>query len=412
MVRSVASLGAIIDDVLKSLPDLFQYYWPKAVDVGIRALNQVTDAINNMLAAGGLISQPTAQQTAASHIPTITVPQSVDDRVTAFEKDLQGRLGTIGSTNYLDQIYKNGLSGSTSKAGGSKRDPYAEMMTSAANDTRTLQAQAAALGQTTQQTAYLDEKQKLLNKAYQDNIKLSPDQLAAIDDQAKAYANAKAQLELMTELYDTGKQATEDFFSAMKDGLESGEGLWGSLGDAASKALDDIANKALQMAADGVWNMIFGAATGGSGGGGIVSSLLGLFGGGTPALNPGVGAQWAGPSFASGTSFAPGGLSLVGEHGPELVNLSRGSQVFSNPASMAMMGAANQNSVAINLHLGNTQINGSGLSAGQLMTVLVANNQRLLSGINSQLVPAVHDALGIKQKAGTRHRNSYFTMAA
>ena len=33
------------------------------------------------------------------------------------------------------------------------------------------------------------------------------------------------------------------------------------------------------------------------------------------------------PGFASGTDFAPGGLSMVGEAGPELVNLPRGSQV-------------------------------------------------------------------------------------
>ena len=34
--------------------------------------------------------------------------------------------------------------------------------------------------------------------------------------------------------------------------------------------------------------------------------------------------------FASGTSFAPGGVALVGEKGPELVNLPRGSQVIPN----------------------------------------------------------------------------------
>lgn len=36
------------------------------------------------------------------------------------------------------------------------------------------------------------------------------------------------------------------------------------------------------------------------------------------------------PGFASGTSFAPGGLAVVGESGPELVNLPRGSQVIPN----------------------------------------------------------------------------------
>ena len=43
------------------------------------------------------------------------------------------------------------------------------------------------------------------------------------------------------------------------------------------------------------------------------------------------------PEFASGTNFAPGGLSLVGERGPELVNLPRGSQVYSNLQSRNMM---------------------------------------------------------------------------
>jgi tape measure domain-containing protein len=36
------------------------------------------------------------------------------------------------------------------------------------------------------------------------------------------------------------------------------------------------------------------------------------------------------PAFAAGTNYAPGGLSLVGELGPELVNLPRGSQVIPN----------------------------------------------------------------------------------
>jgi hypothetical protein len=38
------------------------------------------------------------------------------------------------------------------------------------------------------------------------------------------------------------------------------------------------------------------------------------------------------PTYASGTNFASGGISLVGERGPELVNLPRGSQVTPNSA--------------------------------------------------------------------------------
>ena len=36
------------------------------------------------------------------------------------------------------------------------------------------------------------------------------------------------------------------------------------------------------------------------------------------------------PGFAKGTDFAPGGAALVGERGPEIVNLPRGSQVIPN----------------------------------------------------------------------------------
>jgi hypothetical protein len=36
------------------------------------------------------------------------------------------------------------------------------------------------------------------------------------------------------------------------------------------------------------------------------------------------------PHFAGGTNYAPGGLAVVGEYGPELVNLPRGSEVFPN----------------------------------------------------------------------------------
>lgn len=71
-------------------------------------------------------------------------------------------------------------------------------------------------------------------------------------------------------------------------------------------------------------------------------SLLGAFGGGS--AGNGLGLHL--PSFASGTLFAPGGLSVVGERGPELVNLPRGTQVFDSRASRSMMaggGVTNNN---------------------------------------------------------------------
>ncbi|MHC2298145.1 phage tail tip lysozyme [Rhizobium mongolense] len=93
------------------------------------------------------------------------------------------------------------------------------------------------------------------------------------------------------------------------------------------------------------------AASGGTGGGGLFGWLGGLFGGG---------GQWAAAAsgkitglFADGTNYAPGGLAIVGERGPELVNLPQGSQVFNTNKSRDMM-AANSN---------------SGLSGGGMMNV-------------------------------------------
>lgn len=62
--------------------------------------------------------------------------------------------------------------------------------------------------------------------------------------------------------------------------------------------------------------------------------------------------------YASGTSFASGGLSLVGERGPELVNLPRGSQVLNNSDTQK---ALNKN-ITINLNIG-----GSVISEGELI---------------------------------------------
>jgi hypothetical protein len=45
------------------------------------------------------------------------------------------------------------------------------------------------------------------------------------------------------------------------------------------------------------------------------------------------------PGFATGTDFAPGGLALVGERGPELVNLPRGSQVIPAGRTRDMLGS-------------------------------------------------------------------------
>ncbi|MFA5897930.1 MAG: hypothetical protein WC829_02335 [Hyphomicrobium sp.] len=99
-----------------------------------------------------------------------------------------------------------------------------------------------------------------------------------------------------------------DGFSNIADAALSG-------GDAMKALASELGNIGKQLLSAGL-NMFFKAILGGGFGGG------GMFTG-----NFNIGGM---PSYASGTDFHPGGLARIGERGPEIVNLPRGSQVFPN----------------------------------------------------------------------------------
>ena len=94
----------------------------------------------------------------------------------------------------------------------------------------------------------------------------------------------------------------------------------------------------IQAIVQGVWNILkpifdaIGTAIHDIVGGvSSIASLPGKIGGGIAHdLNP---VNW----FAGGTSFAPGGLAMVGERGPELVKLPHGTQVFNNADTRRML---------------------------------------------------------------------------
>lgn len=80
-----------------------------------------------------------------------------------------------------------------------------------------------------------------------------------------------------------------------------------------SDFLGNIANQLSNMFMDQAFQAIFGGGVGG--GSGLFGTLM---------------SSISVPGFANGTNYAPGGLAMVGERGPELVNLPRGSQVIPN----------------------------------------------------------------------------------
>ncbi|QOG20466.1 hypothetical protein FOM02_27035 [Bradyrhizobium sp. SEMIA] len=68
------------------------------------------------------------------------------------------------------------------------------------------------------------------------------------------------------------------------------------------------------------------------------------------------------PGFAGGTDNAPGGLSWVGEHGPELMNVPKGAQILPSDISRQMTGGSS-------LHITN-------YVAGDVSPATIANLQR------------------------------------
>jgi hypothetical protein len=170
-------------------------------------------------------------------------------------------------------------------------------------------------------------EQDLLNEAMQAGIKIDAAKAAELKSYAAAMANAEAETSRLRDALDFAQNVSRGFFEDFASGLRRGDGLWKSFADAAVNALDKIASKLL----DSGLNMLFGG--GSTGGYGILSSLLGLGGGGSD--------PWAGlRGYADGTASARAGVAMVGERGPELVRFRGGEQVVPNH----MLGrAANNN---------------------------------------------------------------------
>ena len=53
--------------------------------------------------------------------------------------------------------------------------------------------------------------------------------------------------------------------------------------------------------------------------------------------------------YAVGTRYHPGGAAIVGEEGPELVNLPKGSQVYTNQETNDMLGSGDTFILRVNM---------------------------------------------------------------
>lgn len=135
--------------------------------------------------------------------------------------------------------------------------------------------------------------------------------LQAQDAFDKAEAAGKQTESVFQQIGQTMSHSFSSAFTSIIDGSQK-------VGDAIAGLLKQLANLLMNRA----FQMLFNAILPGSGGMGL-------------SYFPPV------PGFATGTNFAPGGLAWVGERGPELVNLPRGSQVIPNHELEGMGGGGN-----------------------------------------------------------------------
>jgi hypothetical protein len=181
-------------------------------------------------------------------------------------------------------------------------------------------------------------------------------QMEDLSDQAKvasavlpqlqaAFNDATSARKQLDSLAVESMSINRSFFVEFGQNLRNGANAWDSFKTAGLNALGKLADKLMGMAADNLFAKAFGGSSSGGGLFGLLGGLFGVGGSGAAAqaasantLASNTGGAFFGPGFASGTNSAPGGLALVGENGPELVNLPKGSQVFNNGQTRGMMG--------------------------------------------------------------------------
>jgi hypothetical protein len=154
-----------------------------------------------------------------------------------------------------------------------------------------------------------------------------------LDDTEISAVNVSASLEEIEHAAEAGAEGAsraitkiEDRFASLRTAIQSSmEQGFMSIVDGTKTARDAFRNMAREIIAHLYRVLVVQRIVGAFGGGGI----LGAVGNAFPALIP---------AAANGTSYAQGGMTLVGERGPELVNLPRGSQVLDAQRTSSRMG--------------------------------------------------------------------------
>ncbi|WP_349366782.1 MAG: phage tail tape measure protein [Nitratireductor rhodophyticola] len=261
------------------------------------------------------------------------------ERQEAQIKGLQTMLGRFNeqAENYTAPDIGSAAEAATSsfraldKAMEKQRKNYADITRGAQQFIEQQQLEASTLGMTEEAANALRYEQELLNKAANDNIKLTAGQKAELTGLAQTMAETEAETSKLKSAYDFAKSTVSGFFNDFRSGLEQGKGIWKSFGDAALGVLGRIGDKLIELATDQLINGLFSnlGGLGGGGGGGIIGGIMGwLFNAKGNAFSQGNVIPFANGGVVSSATMFPmsGGRSgVMGEAGPEaIMPLKRG----------------------------------------------------------------------------------------
>lgn len=166
-------------------------------------------------------------------------------------------------------------------------------------------------------------EQKVFNELRRAGVTLASAEGRAIANLVSDIERQRAATEALAAQTEFLKSSTASFFTEMRQGFQAGEGVLASFGNAFGSLVDTMAVKVEERLAGNLIDLLMSSSSGV--GFNPLNFLFPGAGGFTPNTTYG---KFIG-AYATGTESAPGGWSLVGEQGPELMNVPRGARILS-----------------------------------------------------------------------------------
>ncbi|NTA16003.1 phage tail length tape measure family protein [Agrobacterium tumefaciens] len=239
-----------------------------------------------------------------------------------------------------------------------------------------------------EQKALADLREEARKKGEKDleSITLSPDKIAAIEQESAAYARqsealrkAQEEQQKLNEWNNVARDATRGFIDDLIHGESAADAFAGALSRIADALLDDVLNSIFKV----------NSAAGGSGG--LLSSFLGLFGGGGFASLP-----MTGPVPTARPGFSGGGYTGAGGKYQPAGVVHKGEYVFDQAAVKAAGGPAAMEAMRRNLK-GFANGGPVGISVPSIPSLRPAND----NAVNVNYAPVI-DARGADAEAVAR----------